>query len=119
MYTILFVGQRAKYILEVRDLEWGEALPGEALRELMAQLFCSTISSVFLQAESPYLWRHFEHYALETDLDPLPGQHYIIAALRLLTQRLSSTCQVSLSYLSVAGMCPSHEIFIHSDQRKR
>ena len=51
MYTILLVGERTKDILEVRDLEWGEALPGEALRELMAQLFCSTVSLTFLQAE--------------------------------------------------------------------
>ena len=55
MYTILLVGQRTKDILEVRDLKWGEALPSEALRELMAQLFCSTVSPEFFQAEIPYL----------------------------------------------------------------
>lgn len=55
MYTILLVGQRAKDILEVRNLEWGEALPGEALCELMAQLFCSTVSHRSFQAEKSYL----------------------------------------------------------------
>ena len=55
MYTILFIGQRAKDILEVRDLEWGEALPSEALSELMAQLFCSSVSHRFFQAGNPYL----------------------------------------------------------------
>ena len=79
MYTILLVGQRAKDILEVRDLEWGEALPGEALRELMAQLFCSTVSHQLIRAERPYLLRHFEHAALGTDLDPLSA-HPIINA---------------------------------------
>lgn len=70
MYTILLVGQRAKDILEVRYLEWGEALPGKALRELMAQLFCLTVSHGIFEAGRPYLWRHSEHAALGTDLDP-------------------------------------------------
>lgn len=51
MYTILLVSQRAKDILEVRDFKWGKALPGEALRELMAQLFYSSVSHTFFQVE--------------------------------------------------------------------
>lgn len=43
MNAISVIGERAKNVLEVSDLQWSEALLREAQSQLMAQLLCVAV----------------------------------------------------------------------------